>query len=1068
MRLLRVVVAVVVVLVGATFAHGEQGGPLTVQQDGTNGKPATVLNIESPLTRTCTGAKCSVTGPTPIPGPSGVPGPAGSNGLPGSPGPIGPSGVPGAAGSAGIPGSPGPQGSPGPAGPTGDTGPQGEQGEQGAPGPQGDPGVVGLIGEDDGDPAIEDATGLTFSAPQFVVSTASPGVVLVELRPPTPTVSPTPTETESPTPSVSPTPYLAGDVDGAPEANDLDEAAVRDELEGVLRLSELQGTLPLGKGGTNNASLSNSADGQVLRVIGGAVVNDPVPQAEVVSAFALFVDKAGTDSADCGPINAPCLTIDGADGALEKIRDANDAGFATCTVDNAIGCGRCTNDNAQCNQSSDCTSGGICSARSCSNASSEACALGVCSTTTSQDCNAASDCPHGETCTTTTNTCSDQTGPPTCLASNTTSACASGTCEGPTKFYKVTLSVGIWEEDFDVPTPGSIVFEGAGKPHTRIRSSATDCTVDYTNADHLVMRYLQVDNVGDGDAVCTTGGSYNPTFQDMALRHDGQGCDLRLTGRGNMTTNILNVTTFGAGASASGCSYDIEVWGPSCSHDRTIQCVSDAACNGLAGGSKCDGELSADIDMRGGLIQPGIAAYCVGGSDDGNDCSSSATTCTSGGGVCDGGSAIILRGKACGSNFNILLDKLLVKIGANGAGTSTALKLVQESCGAGSPFPNQLRALLSTSAFMGLDLTPGGFATDVSIDVGTGTTLRLAGPVQYDIGRRNIDGSLLYGDGTNWSGGNNWLGWLSTDPPDPQNGECWWANDVSMWRCRRGGVTEPLVKVTPTATVTATPGTPTVTPTPAVTAAAPIVATGSIQAGTLALSCNPASGSQPGCLSSSDFSLFSNETRTHATDCTSGVTDGKAGQVCTDLDDGKAWVCVPSSGDCNTSGEWVRLGGSAPLAVYKPADECVDNNGSGCAQATGSTLQDDDHLAIAATASTTYLLDARLTFQAENTSPDAKIAIACPTGATLIARYIVTTSAGTSVAHRDALTTCGTAGAEITLTGSSANYYVDLTGTVTIGATAGNVKLQWAQQTANQGDTYLKAGSSMTLTRINP
>ena len=48
--------------------------------------------------------------------------------------------------------------------------------------------------------------------------------------------------------------------------------------------------------------------------------------------------------------------------------------------------------------------------------------------------------------------------------------------------------------------------------------------------------------------------------------------------------------------------------------------------------------------------------------------------------------------------------------------------------------------------------------------------------------------------------------------------------------------------------------------------------------------------------------------RTHATDCTA-ITDGKAQDLCKQLSNGKIYVCLPSSGDCNTPGEWVLVTG---------------------------------------------------------------------------------------------------------------------------------------------------------------
>jgi len=54
---------------------------------------------------------------------------------------------------------------------------------------------------------------------------------------------------------------LTGDVDGTANANDLDEAAVEAEIESVVDLPDLQGTLTVAKGGTGAAP---GADDQVL------------------------------------------------------------------------------------------------------------------------------------------------------------------------------------------------------------------------------------------------------------------------------------------------------------------------------------------------------------------------------------------------------------------------------------------------------------------------------------------------------------------------------------------------------------------------------------------------------------------------------------------------------------------------------------------------------------------------------------------------------------------------------------------------------------------------------------
>ncbi len=46
----------------------------------------------------------------------------------------------------------------------------------------------------------------------------------------------------------------------------------------------------------------------------------------------------------------------------------------------------------------------------------------------------------------------------------------------------------------------------------------------------------------------------------------------------------------------------------------------------------------------------------------------------------------------------------------------------------------------------------------------------------------------------------------------------------------------------------------------------------------------------------------------HATDCTAR-TGGQANQFCYELDDNAWYVCEPTSGDCDTAGEWEKTSG---------------------------------------------------------------------------------------------------------------------------------------------------------------
>lgn len=55
--------------------------------------------------------------------------------------------------------------------------------------------------------------------------------------------------------------------------------------------------------------------------------------------------------------------------------------------------------------------------------------------------------------------------------------------------------------------------------------------------------------------------------------------------------------------------------------------------------------------------------------------------------------------------------------------------------------------------------------------------------------------------------------------------------------------------------------------------------------------------------------------REHATDCTA-LTDGKESDICRELDSEIWFACYPSSGDCDSAGEWVLLSESTTAGDY--------------------------------------------------------------------------------------------------------------------------------------------------------
>ncbi len=534
--------------------------------------------------------------------------------------------------------------------------------------------------------------------------------------------------------------------------------------------------LPLAQGGTNNGSLGNSPDGQVLRVIAGAVTNDTIPQVSITSAFDVYVDINGTDSSTCGPINKPCKTITGTDGAHAKILANNDNGFATCYNDRSQGCGRCaggSNDGTACNEDADCAGGGICSDLTCSGNSATAC-YGTCSVTSSTKCNSSTDCPSGETCAVAGG---GSCGGGSCAAGNSNSRCASSsTCVGPAKTYLVHIGAGTYSEtlaktcaggansglgcvaDSDcpsstcsvagttqIPSPGYITYAGAGRNATAIQS-ARAATIDLTSRSNMLIRDLQVENTSNGDAVRSTGSARNTGVTDAAMVHWGTGWDYNFTGWGNVTNGITNTWTFGFGTSSSDHSVHFQPTGTSCSTTTTRACAVNGDC---PGGETCSLAGSNDWGIMGSFIQAGP--------------------------INSGDGTVWVEGKSCGSAFNILITDTDIQQGSSQttANQGKALRISQTDCDSSSPSAYKNVTRLTTRA---LRISPNDViplsAADFSIDIGENTTLANYGLLQYDACRRNISGTLAYVDpvpGTTFGsrrwGGAGYLGVLECDTP---------------------------------------------------------------------------------------------------------------------------------------------------------------------------------------------------------------------------------------------------------------------------------------------------------------
>lgn len=137
----------------------------------------------------------------------------------------------------------------------------------------------------------------------------------------------------------------------------------------------------------------------------------------------------------------------------------------------------------------------------------------------------------------------------------------------------------------------------------------------------------------------------------------------------------------------------------------------------------------------------------------------------------------------------------------------------------------------------------------------------------------------------------------------------------------------------------------------------------------------------------------------------------------------------------------------------KTADENVNNS---------AVLQNDDELFIALEANKTYEISGHLVFITTTSAIDAKVALTCPAGAT-----ITWSAIGMDPAVAAGNTGSGTwtgsvaSGGTIPVGVSSAYTPVLISGTIAVGATAGNLQLQWAQNTATAANLTLKAGSNL-------
>lgn len=143
--------------------------------------------------------------------------------------------------------------------------------------------------------------------------------------------------------------------------------------------------------------------------------------------------------------------------------------------------------------------------------------------------------------------------------------------------------------------------------------------------------------------------------------------------------------------------------------------------------------------------------------------------------------------------------------------------------------------------------------------------------------------------------------------------------------------------------------------------------------------------------------------------------------------------------------------GDAEITVVKSEIETINSN---------AVLHNDTELYFAAVASSIYLVKFYVDFTTSST-PDIKFGLAGPTGATIkwwTNGLLGATSATTAINPY-------TESSSIGITSPAAGIEI-IEAIVTIGETAGNVYLQWCQNTSNAADTSVNANSFLQVKKI--
>lgn len=141
------------------------------------------------------------------------------------------------------------------------------------------------------------------------------------------------------------------------------------------------------------------------------------------------------------------------------------------------------------------------------------------------------------------------------------------------------------------------------------------------------------------------------------------------------------------------------------------------------------------------------------------------------------------------------------------------------------------------------------------------------------------------------------------------------------------------------------------------------------------------------------------------------------------------------------------------LFARKATDETVNNS---------ATLQNDDHLLVSVVAGDIYELTARLVISS-GTTPDFKFGWTFPSGLTMSYDIFEGETSTAADIFRGPFVQTDVP----VIPGIGSNQPVRVSGLVVVGSTAGSLRLQWAQNTANASDTIVRANSYLILRKVD-